>query len=283
MFVRLACRKGKDMKKTNVLALTECGVMVALATVLSLIQLGSLPAGGSVTLASMLPIVVIAYRHGVLWGVGSAFVASLAQLLLGLSAFSYVTTWQSILAVALLDYVVAFAVYGLAGIFRKSFKNQHTALISGAVFAGILRYLCHVISGATVWAGLSIPSSAALLYSLSYNATYMLPDTLILALVAGYVGAVIDFRRETPTRLIRESVSKLDASLIGAAGIVLLGGIVFDIVAVFTRLQSESGEFDIKLLSSVNWLAVAIVTAACVVVSLALFFAVYFKNKKICR
>ena len=57
----------------------------------------------------------------------------------------------------------------------------------------------------------------------------------------------------------------------------------FDIVAVFTRLQSESGEFDIRLLSSVNWLAVAIVTAACVVVSLALFFTVYFKNKKICR
>ena len=273
----------KTKKMSRVRILTECAVLLALGTVLSFVKLADLPAGGSVTCASMMPLVILAWRHGWKWGLGCGVVWGAVQQLVGLSTLSYVTTWQSILAVALLDYVVAFAVYGLAGIFRKSFKNQHTALISGAVFAGILRYLCHVISGATVWAGLSIPSSAALLYSLSYNATYMLPDTLILALVAGYVGAVIDFRRETPTRLIRESVSKLDASLIGAAGLVLLGGIVFDIVAVFTRLQSESGEFDIRLLSSVNWLAVGIVTAACVVVSLALFFTVYFKNKKICR
>ena len=268
------------MKKTSVLALTECGVMVALASILSLIQLGSLPAGGSITLASMLPIVVVAYRHGFGWCLGSAFCASLVQMLLGLSSFSYVTTWQSILAVALLDYVIAFAVYGLAGIFRKKLKKQYVALVAGAIFAGILRYVCHVISGATVWAGLSIPDSAALLYSLSYNATYMLPDTRILALVAGYVGAVIDFRREVPTRIMRENISKLDMSLIASAGLVLLGAIIYDTVAVFTTLQSESGEFDITLLSEVNWLPVGIVTAAAVLVAVALFLTVYFRIKK---
>ncbi len=272
--------KGKTMKKTNVLALTECGVMVALATVLSLIQLGSFPTGGSITLASMLPIVIIAYRHGTFWGLGAAFTASLAQMLLGLSAFSYVTTWQSILAVALLDYVVAFAVYGLAGIFRKTFKKQYAAMLTGAVFAGLLRYVCHVISGATVWAGLSIPDSAALLYSLSYNATYMIPDTLILALVGAYVGSVIDFRREIPTRILRENVSKLDASLIASAGLSLLLGIIYDTVAVFTKLQSESGEFDITLLSEVNWLSVGIVTAATVAASFVLFLIAYIRGRK---
>ncbi len=268
------------MKKTKVLALTECGVMVALATVLSLFQLGSFPTGGSITLASMLPIVVVAYRHGIAWGVGAAFTASLAQMLLGLSAFSYVTTWQSILAVAFLDYVIAFAVYGLAGIFRKLFKKQYIAMLTGAVFAGFLRYVCHVISGATVWAGLSIPDSAALLYSLSYNATYMIPDTLILALVGAYVGAVIDFRREIPTRVLRENISKLDSSLISFAGFSLLSGIIYDTVAVFTKLQSESGEFDIRLLSEVNWLAVVIVTAAAILLSFGLFLAVYIRNRK---
>ena len=266
------------MKKTNVRALTECGVMVAFASVLSLIQLGSLPAGGSITLASMLPLVVIAYRHGTSWGLGAAFTASLIQMLLGLSAFSYVTTWQSILAVALLDYVIAYAVYGLSGIFRKSFKKQYLAMVLGAGAAGILRYVCHVISGATVWAGLSIPDSAALLYSLSYNATYMVPDTLILCLVTGYIGSIIDFRRETPTRILHENLSKLDTALISLAGLSLLSGIIYDTAAIFTKLQGESGEFDITLLSEVNWLSVAIVSAVAVAVSLAIF--IYLKKKK---
>lgn len=273
-------RKEKTMKKTKVLALTECGVMVALATVLSLIQLGSFPTGGSITLASMLPIVVVAYRHGIAWGLGAGFTASLAQMLLGLSAFSYVTTWQSVLAVALLDYIVPFAVYGLAGVFKKAFKKQYVALLSGAIFAALLRYVCHVISGATVWAGLSIPDSAALLYSLSYNATYMIPDTLILALVGAYVGSVIDFRRDVPTRIMRENISKLDASFIALAGLSLLSAIIYDTVAVFTKLQSKSGEFDITLLSEVNWLAVGIVTGACVLVSVGLFLAVYIRGRK---
>ncbi len=271
------------MKKTKVLALTECGVMVAFASVLSLIQLASLPAGGSITLASMLPIVVVAYRHGAGWGIASAFAASLVQMLLGLSAFSYVTTWQSVLAVAFLDYVAAFAVYGLAGIFRKSFKKQNLAFLSGAVFAGILRYVCHVISGATVWAGLSIPDSAALLYSLSYNATYMIPDTLILALVGTYLASVIDFRREIPTRALRERTSKLDTALVAFGGISLLFGIIFDTVAIFSRLQSESGEFDIRLLSSVNWTAVACVTAAALLVFAASMAAVLIRNRQIGR
>ena len=273
-------QKGKTMKKTNGLALTECGVMVALASILSLIQLGSFPTGGSITLASMLPIAVVAYRHGIKWGLGAAAAASLVQMLLGLSAFSYVTTWQSILAVALLDYVFAFAVYGLSGVFRKAFKKQSTALISGVVLAGFLRYVCHVISGATVWAGLSIPDSAALLYSLSYNATYMIPDTLILALTAGYVATLIDFRRDVPTRAFRENFSKLDAALVGSAGAVLLAAFIYDSVAIFTRLQSESGEFDITLLSEVSWLTVGIVTAAAILISAALFVTVFIRGRK---
>lgn len=267
-------------KKTNVRALTECAIMVAFSTVLSLITLGSFPTGGSITLASMLPVVVVAYRHGLGWGLASGAVASLLQMLLGLSAFSYVTTWQSILAVALLDYVIAFLVYGLSGIFRRIIKDQALALTVGAFFAATLRYLCHVISGATVWAGLSIPDNAALLYSLSYNATYMIPDTLILCLVTAYIGAIVDFRRDIPTRVHREGETKLDIALSLSAGVILLFAIIFDIVAIFTRLQSESGEFDITLLSEVNWIAVVICTAACILASAALFLTIYLRRRR---
>jgi len=56
--------------------------------------------------------------------------------------------------------------------------------------------------------------------------------------------------------------------------------VIFDVVAIFTRLQSESGEFDITLLSRVNWIAVAIVSAACLITAMALVTAVYLRRRK---
>lgn len=163
----------------RVRVMVECAVMIALSTVLSMIKLIDLPYGGSVTIASMLPVIIISYRHGLGWGLGTGLVHAVIQQLLGLSSLQWVSTWQSILAVVLLDYIIAFMVTGLGGIFRHVVKNQATALSLGTLFVCVLRYLCHVITGATVWAGISIPTKAALIYSLGYNATYMLPETII--------------------------------------------------------------------------------------------------------
>ena len=69
------------MKKTNVLMLTECSIMVALSAVLSIIPLFEMPYGGSITLASFLPIVIIAYRHGIKCGIATAGAASIVQML----------------------------------------------------------------------------------------------------------------------------------------------------------------------------------------------------------
>lgn len=62
------------MTKNRTLPLVECAIMIALATVLSMVKLAELPYGGSITIASMLPIAIIAYRRGMGWGLGSAFV-----------------------------------------------------------------------------------------------------------------------------------------------------------------------------------------------------------------
>ena len=174
------------MKKTNIRALTESSIMIALSIVFGFVKLVDMPYGGSVTLASMLPIIIIAYRHGVGWGIGAALANSLVQLITGISYFSYFTTWQSIIALVLFDYIFAFAVFGLGGIFRGKL-SQGAALSLGALLTSVVRYICHVISGATVWAGLSIPSGAALIYSFGYNATYMIPETLILLLVLALI------------------------------------------------------------------------------------------------
>lgn len=259
------------MKNKTIRALVESAVMIALATVLSRIEIVDLPYGGSVTIASMLPIAVIAYRHGLGWGFGAGLVHGVIQQLFGLNNLSYVTGWQSVLAVILLDYIVAFAVVGLAGIFRKAVKNQATALTLGCVLICVLRYICHVISGATVWAGLSIPTQAALGYSFIYNATYMLPETIILVVAALYIGSTVDFRAETPTRMRRETEARNTVWLAPAAGLVVTAAVIYDVAAVFAHLQSgETGEFTITQITEVNWLSVIIVTAVAALIAAVL-------------
>ena len=267
----------KSLKTTR--ALVESAMMVALATVLSLLKIIELPYGGSVTVGSMLPMIILAYRYGLGWGFGAGFVYAATQQLLGLNNLSYVTGWQSVVAVIFLDYIIAFAVVGLGGIFRRVTKKQSSALMLGGILVSVLRYVCHVISGCTVWAGLSIPDSAAFIYSISYNLTYMLPETIILAALAYYLGGIIDFTRETPTRAVSQSVSEGDGALIFLAGLsYLLGGIV-DISLIAPLLQDpESGEFTFAYLGEIEWLAVGIVTALAVILGTA--FIVYVKKIK---
>ena len=260
------------MKRNKTRAMVECALMIALGTVLAQIKIWQMPYGGSVTLVSCLPFILVSYRHGLKWGISAATVTGVLQMLLGLSAFSYVTTWQSVVAVALLDYIVAFSVYGLAGIFRGKFGSQSLELTLGASFCALLRYICHVISGCTVWAGLSIPTEAALIYSIGYNATYMLPDTIILVLVAGYTAMALDFRTPTLARLHREQLDRRAEILLLSAGGVILAGLIADVLLVFSKLQSEEGDFFIEGLKNVNWLAFGIVTAATVAVAGTLYF-----------
>lgn len=268
---RLFVLGGTVMNQSRTKSLVECAIMIALATVLSMIKLAELPYGGSITIASMLPIAIIAYRRGMGWGLGSAFVYGIVQQLLGLNSLSYVTTWQSIVAVILLDYIVAFTVIGFAGIFRNKIENQALGLTLGCVFVSILRYICHVISGATVWAGLSIPTQAALSYSFIYNATYMLPECIILAVTAVYIGSVIDFREEKLKRVVKSDTKAYSPTINVAAGLVAAGAVIYDAVEVFSHLQNaETGEFDITGLAAVNWTAFIAVTVSAVVVTVLL-------------
>ena len=251
-------------RKNNLRALTECSIMIALATVLSIVKLLEMPYGGSITLASMLPVAVIAYRHGAKHGFVTALSVSLIQMLLGMKNFSYFSTWESFIVLAVFDYVVAFGVFGLCGVFKKKIEKQSTALTLGVLLASVLRYACHVLSGATVWAGLSIPTEAALIYSFSYNATYMIPETIILVAVCAYLSSVLDLSATVPVRIPAEKIDRRALSLKVAAGCVALGAVIFDTAAVFSKLQNaESGELDMTLLGGVNWLVVAIVTAVC--------------------
>ena len=261
--------------------MVEASLLVALATVLSILKIAELPYGGSITLASMFPILLLSYRHGTRWGLGGGVVYGVLQQLLGLNNLTYFTTWQSIVAIICLDYLIAFAVVGLGGVFRRVQSKQSLALALGAIFVCVLRYLCHVVSGATVWAGLSIPDGAALGYSLIYNATYMIPETVVLVAVSYYLGSLIDFRRDQPTRLMREQQTAPEARVLSVlAGVFALLGVVVDVSLICPHLQNaETGRFDLSGLAVTEgladsfWLPVIIVSAVCALACTALLVA----------
>ncbi len=252
--------------------MVESAILIAIATVLSLIKIIQLPYGGSVTIAAMLPIIIISYRHGLGWGIASGLVYGVIRQLLGISVLGWVTTWQSILAVILLDYVVAFAFCGLGGVFRRPVKNQALALTLGAILACVLRFLCHVISGATVWAGLSIPTEAALIYSIAYNSTYMIPETIVLTGAAFYIGSSLDLSAEIPVRI--RKTGNIRASVLRICGwSVLTAALIADVAIVFSKLQNgESGEWYLSGLSEVNWFAVAVLSVAACLIALIVFY-----------
>lgn len=163
------------------LRLVESAVMLALATALSLVKIYQMPLGGSVTLCSMLPVLLIAYKYGPKWGLLTGFTYSVIQLLLDLSAvLSYGLTPTAVTVSFLLDYLAAFTFLGLAGVYGKGFWR----FLGGMTTAVVLRYLAHVVAGATAYVSFVPPEWGvhAWAYSFAYNA-FLLPDFILCAVV----------------------------------------------------------------------------------------------------
>ena len=162
------------MDKINVKAnqtriLAEMIVFIALANVLYLLSkfylpFLHLPQGGSITVASMVPLLWFSLRRGLRWGVEAGFIYGLVHMVI--SGDIYYPTQL------ILDYPLAFGALGLAGAFQK-----HPL---AGVGVGILgRFTCHFISGAIffgqyAWAGWNVFA-----YSAAYNATYLVPEVII--------------------------------------------------------------------------------------------------------
>ena len=164
----------------NIRALTEGAIFVALAFVLSFVKLYELPNGGSLTPA-MFPILFYALRWGLGRGLGAGFLFGLLQLIFD---GAYAWGWQSMV----LDYLLAFAPLGLAGLF----KGKAWGIFPGTVIGCLGRFIVHYISGVTIYKIIEPTSVPGLgtydnphLYSLVYNGSYMLPNMLLAILLAG--------------------------------------------------------------------------------------------------
>ncbi|MEG1874600.1 MAG: energy-coupled thiamine transporter ThiT [Angelakisella sp.] len=171
------------MRNEKTKTLVECALLTAIAVILSKLQFAPWPQGGSITVAAMAPLVLLSLRHGWKWGILSSFVFSLLQMLLEGIAPPPVTSFLWYALVVLLDYVVAYTVLGLASIFFKLYGKNRFAVPLASVSVTLLRYLCHFVSGIAIW-GIYAPEGwPAWLHSLVYNGSYMIPETIITAVV----------------------------------------------------------------------------------------------------
>ena len=170
---------------SRVRILVECAMMIAIGTVLSNIKIFEMPNGGSITLVSMLPFILVSYRHGVRWGMATGFVNSLLQMMLGWWA-PPAGTLTAYVGMILLDYVLAFTLLGLAVIFAKPFGGPRKPLGAavGAAVVCCIRFVCSFLSGFLIWGSLASDGIGAVIYSLQYNASYMVPETIITVAVA---------------------------------------------------------------------------------------------------
>ena len=154
--------------------LTFSAVMIALSTVLSMIKVVQMPLGGSVTLLSMVPVCMIGVMYGTAYAIAPCFVYGAIQMLLG-NVFSWGLTPRTLIACIALDYLFAFAVLSLSGLFRK---NKKWGVFAGIAIACIARLACHFLSGWLLFASFDVFNNP-IIYSVCYNSAYMLPELII--------------------------------------------------------------------------------------------------------
>jgi len=220
------------MNQQKVRRLTVSAMMLALATVLAIvcayIPFLNLPFGGGFTVASMLPIVIVAYMYGTKWGLFTAGCYSVIQIILSLTQGAGGTVmalfmpasddfmgYGAAVAIIVIDYIVAYTVLGLGGIFRERIENKTGALVLGTVVSLALRYLAHILSGYIfygAWAEWFFTQEGfyaignlildafsgnmlSIVYSVFYNGLFMIPEIVITALAAVAVARIPQIKK----------------------------------------------------------------------------------------
>jgi len=155
--------------KFNTRAMVYGGLCVAVAFILSYIRLYRWPQGGSITLASPLPIFIYAY----IFGPAAGFIAGTTYGLLQLVQDPYILHPFQVF----LDYILAFAAWGIAGFFRKN-------LILGIIAGGLGQIFSSFLSGVIFFASFAPEGMSPILYSIAVNGTVLGTNILICVLVA---------------------------------------------------------------------------------------------------
>lgn len=171
------------MDKKRLLMLVEIAIFASIGLVLDQIAFKLWAQGGSISLV-MVPIVLMAIRWGLTAGLMTGLLIGVMQMMFG----AYIMHWLQ----ATLDYGLAFTVIGLAAIVRKPLlaatealqkKAMATYIIIGVFLGGTLRFICHLLAGVVFFKEYAGDQNVWL-YSIIYNGSFMLPATILTAIIA---------------------------------------------------------------------------------------------------
>ncbi len=169
LFVVILSLSG-DKKKLRAKHLAFSAVAMTLAVLTSIFTVYEFPFGGSITLFRMFFICFIGYLYGTKVGVITGAAYGILDFILKPYAITLIQP--------LLDYPVAFGALGLSGVFSKS----RYGIIKGYILGVAGRYICHVITGVVFFAEYA-GGKNVILYSLSYNASYIVPEAVLTVLI----------------------------------------------------------------------------------------------------
>jgi thiamine transporter len=161
-------------KSYNTRSVVYAAICISLAFALSFIKF-SMPYGGSVTLASFVPLLIYSYFYGPVKGMFAGIVYGLLQFIQD--------SWFLTPVQFILDYILAFSGIAFAGAFKNIIKNKTAGVVAGATAAGLFRCVMHIFAGILFFnAGYveeGLPQTNAFIYSSLYNLSYVIPDVLI--------------------------------------------------------------------------------------------------------
>ncbi|QBG57534.1 energy-coupled thiamine transporter ThiT [Bacillus amyloliquefaciens] len=166
--------------------LIEIAIMTGAAVILDIVSgmFLRMPQGGSVSIM-MIPIFLISFRWGVKAGLTTGLLTGIVQIAIGNLFLQHPVQ-------LFLDYIAAFAVLGFSGLFASGVRESALAkkrgaltayVIGGAFIGSVLRYAAHTVSGAVFFGSYAPKGTPVWIYSLVYNATYMIPSFILSAIV----------------------------------------------------------------------------------------------------
>lgn len=187
----------KNLKKTQVIA--ESAILVALSIAIFTVS-DLLPwpfiYGGSFSIFGQVPIIIVSYRHGIKYGLVASTALAIFEMIIGYKNFTHVAGIVAYLIVAFADYIVAFGCLGLGGMFRGKFGKQSAELVLGGIIVSVIRFICHFISGVTIWTGYCPEGMAIATYSFFYNGSYMAIELVLTVIGLLAVGKMFKLDKE---------------------------------------------------------------------------------------
>ena len=150
--------------KITVKMIVHIGLTIALTVILHMIRIYHMPQGGSVTLGSMIPIILLAYYYKPSVGYLAGFLYGLINLIQDPFIIHPLQV--------IFDYPLPYMLLGIAGYFKKN-------IFLGATLAIIARFCCHFISGIVFFGDYAPEGTSVYLYSFLFNITYLLPELII--------------------------------------------------------------------------------------------------------